>query len=329
MGFRGREFVANAPSREDIAEFAGPPAMEPIRVYVGLRSAETPHERAELALRELLRVGAFERSYLVIVNPTGTGWMDPDAQDPLDFMLGGDVATVAVQYSYLPSALSLFANADIGVEQARELFDVVYRHWNGLPRDARPKLYVHGLSLGAFNMQKAIPLVDLLGDPIQGAFWVGSPFFSPIWERVRTGRQAGSPVWRPLYGNGSLVRAMNQEGFAQIDVPWGPIRLVFLSYGSDPIAEFSFSSAWAPPPWAAKPRAFDVSPTLHWFPLVTMLQVAFDTAFSLDVPSFGHHYLAEDYIEGWSAVLDPPGWDKVRADELNTILERRGFARSQ
>ena len=77
LGVWGRAFVASAPTREEIAALAGPGAMEPIRVYVGLRAADTGRERAELALRELIRAGAFDRSYLVIVNPTGTGWMDP------------------------------------------------------------------------------------------------------------------------------------------------------------------------------------------------------------------------------------------------------------
>ena len=35
-------------------------AVEPVRVYVGLRSADTPEIRAKLALEELKRVGGFE-----------------------------------------------------------------------------------------------------------------------------------------------------------------------------------------------------------------------------------------------------------------------------
>ena len=46
--------------------------MEPLRVYVGLNSAETADQRAALALAELIRVGAFGRSVLVIATPTGT-----------------------------------------------------------------------------------------------------------------------------------------------------------------------------------------------------------------------------------------------------------------
>ena len=35
--------------------------MDPIRVFVGVNSAPTVEERAELAVRELARLGAFER----------------------------------------------------------------------------------------------------------------------------------------------------------------------------------------------------------------------------------------------------------------------------
>lgn len=119
MGRWGRSFVATAPTRAEIAEFAGPTALEPVRVYVGRRNGETPRERAELALAELIRAGGFARSALVVVVPVGTGWMDPGGHDTLDFMLGGDVATVAVQYSYLTSVLALLAHPAYGVDQAR------------------------------------------------------------------------------------------------------------------------------------------------------------------------------------------------------------------
>lgn len=81
--------------------------MEPIRTYVGLQGAETPEERARLALAELKRAGGFDRSVVVIVTPTGTGWIDPAALTALEYLHHGDVASVAVQYSYLNSPLSL------------------------------------------------------------------------------------------------------------------------------------------------------------------------------------------------------------------------------
>lgn len=324
MGRWGRAFVATAPTREEIAAFAGPSARDPVRVYVGRRAADTARARAALAVAELERQGVFERSALVVVVPVGTGWMDPGAHDTLDFMLGGDVATVAVQYSYLTSVLSLLAHPEYGVEQARELFDAVYRRWSALPPDARPRLYVHGLSQGAFNSQATLPLLDMLADPIDGAMWAGSPFFAPYWRLVRERRKPGSPAWRPAFGNGSLARSLTQFGGLEGDfAPWGPVRLVFLNHGSDPIVVFNWGSAWARPDWMEGPRAPDVAPELGWFPIVTTVQLGLDSANSLAKAGFGHAYVAPEYIEAWAAVVDPPGWSPERAAALKAIFEDR------
>ncbi|WP_298963044.1 alpha/beta-hydrolase family protein [uncultured Roseibium sp.] len=324
IGRRGRQFIATAPTVKEISEFQKRPVQDPIRVYVGRRSADTAEDRAELALEEMIRVGGFERSVLVVMVPVGTGWMDPGAQDTLDFILAGDVATVAVQYSYLSSMLALVAHPDDGVDQARALFNAIYDHWTTLPKDQRPRFYVHGLSQGAFNSQATLPLLDMLRDPIHGAFWAGSPFFSRYWAEVRDQRNPGSPAWRPDYGNGSLIRVMNQYGGLEGDfLPWGPIRAVFLNYGSDPIVNFTFDSAIRAPAWLAEPRAPDVSDKLSWFPIVTMLQLVLDSMFALDIERFGHYYVAPDYIDGWAAVLEPEGWSQDRAAELKEIFSRR------
>ncbi len=327
LGKWGRDYIDRTPGKDEIAAFAGPEAVEPVRVYVGLGAAETVQARADLAIQELIRVGGFERSALVVMVPVGTGWMDPGGQDTLEFILGGDVATVAVQYSYLKGALSVLADTKIGLAQSRALFQTIYRHWSQLPKNTRPKFYVHGLSQGAQISQQTLPLLDLLDDPIHGALWAGSPFFSPLWSHVRDTRQTGSPAWLPRYGNGSLVRVANQKtGLSQFDAPWGPMRFVFLNHGSDPIVAFSFDSAYARPQWLAKPRAFDVSPELRWFPFVTMLQVALDTGLALDIPGYGHYYTARDYIDAWAAVLDPPGWSPERSAELKRVFDKRAPA---
>jgi uncharacterized membrane protein len=327
MGRWGRDFISRTPSKQEIAAFAGKQAMDPVRVYVGLGSGKSARARADLALRELVRVGGFKRSVLVVMVPVGTGWMDPGSQDVLDFILGGDVATVSVQYSYLKGAFSVLANSAHGAEQARELFDAVYRHWSALPKSSRPKLYVHGLSQGAFISQQTLPFFDILDDPIQGALWVGSPFFSPIWRRVLAGRKPDSAAWLPRYGNGSFVRVGNQYGgLEKGERNWGPIRMAFLNYGSDPIVAFSYDLAYRRPDWLKVPRAPDVSPELRWFPVVTMLQIALDTTIALNVPGYGHYYIARDYIDAWAAVLSPSDWNDQRAAALKEIFTRRRAA---
>ncbi|HVJ00546.1 MAG TPA: alpha/beta-hydrolase N-terminal domain-containing protein, partial [Sphingomonas sp.] len=89
LGRMGREFIDSGPSRASIAAVTGAPAGQPIRVYAGLNSAPTPRARAGLALEELKRVGAFDKPVLVIIMPTGTGWVDPAAIDTLEYLHRG------------------------------------------------------------------------------------------------------------------------------------------------------------------------------------------------------------------------------------------------
>ncbi|MCV6598309.1 MAG: alpha/beta-hydrolase family protein [Mangrovicoccus sp.] len=327
MGRWGRHFVTHAPSQAELAEFSGAEVKQPIRVYIGRRSERSPEARARLALQELIRVGGFERKYLVVVVPVGTGWMDPGGHDTLELITGGDVATVAVQYSYLTSALSLMVHPEYGVDQARVLFDMIYDHWTRLPKATRPKLYVHGLSQGSFNSQRTLRLDNMLADPIAGALWAGSPFLSPFWQNVRDQREKGSTEWQPQFGNGSLVRVVTQNGQALPgQAPWGPVRMVFLHYASDPIVAFTFRSAFQRPDWFSEPRAPDVSEKLNWFPIVTMFQLALDMAVSLQYEGFGHYYVGDDYIDAWAMLLDPPNWSPERAEQLRAIYARRGPA---
>ena len=180
LGRAGREFISSGPSRENLQAFSGQEALEPLRVYVGLRSADTAQGRAKIAVDELKRVGAFERSVLIIATPTGTGWLDPEAMDTVEYLHAGDVASVAMQYSYLTSWLSLLVEPGYGADAARALFKEVYGYWTSLPKGDRPKLYLHGLSLGALSSELSTELFEILADPIHGALWSGPPFSSKI-----------------------------------------------------------------------------------------------------------------------------------------------------
>lgn len=327
MGRWGRSFVATGPTSREISAFWGEPALQPIRVYVGLNAAETAEARAQIAFDELLRLGGFARSVLVIAMPTGSGWLDPGGMDTLDYIARGDVATVAVQYSYLPSPVSVVVDPTHGLAEAQALFDIVYRHWTTLPQDTRPRLYLHGLSLGAFLSQETVPFLDLYGDPIHGALWTGSPYLSEFWRMVQSRRHPGSPAWRPLFGNGSLIRTVSQDGgLERFDADWGPMRFVFLQYGSDPIVFFDWSLAWARPGWLTGDRAPDLSPEMRWIPVVTLFQVGLDMAVALGTLGYGHDYIVRHYIPAWAATLSPEGWtaeDEARlASHLADLVPR-------
>ncbi|WP_211242335.1 alpha/beta hydrolase [Paracoccus gahaiensis] len=317
LGREGRAFVSQAPLPQAISEVTGQPARQPLRVYVGLNAARTLAERAELAVQELDRVGGFERAVLVVGMPTGTGWIDPAAMEPLEHLHHGDVATVALQYSYLQSWISLLVQPDDAAEAGRALFGAVHRRWQQLPEESRPRLYLYGLSLGAHGSQQSLRLHEMLDRPIDGALWVGPPFVSPLWQTLTAERDPDSPAWLPRLTTGEVVRFTDGRQGLQEGAPWGDVRIVYLQYGSDPIVFFRTDSAIRQPDWMRAPRAPEVSDDLRWYPIITELQLAFDMAIALDVPmGHGHRYAYVDHIGPWLAVTDPPGWTPQRLDAL-------------
>lgn len=321
LGRMGRRFIASGPTAAGITAITGQPAREPVRVYVGLGSGATAQARARLALDELKRQHGFARKILIVITPTGTGWIDPAAMDTVEYLHHGDVASVAMQYSYLNSPLSLLFQPEYGAEAARALFVEIYGYWTTLPKDRRPKLYLHGLSLGALNSEKSAELFEMIGDPIAGALWSGPPFESRNWRSITARRNQGSPAWLPEFRDGRFVRFMNQNGSTvPADAPWGPTRIVYLQYASDAITFFAYRDAYRAPAWMNAPRGPDVSPELRWYPIVTMLQLALDMAVATNTPmGFGHVYAPEHYVDAWVAVTDVRDWS---ADTLAQLKQQ-------
>ncbi|SCB11933.1 Uncharacterized membrane protein [Bradyrhizobium shewense] len=322
LGRMGRRFIASGPNATEISAVSGRPAQDPVRVYVGLAGGATAQARARLALEELKRQHGFDRKILIVVTPTGTGWIDPAAMDTVEYLHHGDVASVAMQYSYLNSPMSLLFQPEYGAEAARALFAEIYGYWTTLPNDKRPKLYLHGLSLGAMNSEKSAELFEMIGDPIAGALWSGAPFESRLWRSITANRNPGSPAWLPEFRDNRLVRFMNQNGpTVPADAPWGPMRVVYLQYASDAITFFAYRDAYQAPAWMSAPRGPDVSPELRWYPIVTMLQLALDMAVATNTPmGFGHVYAPEHYVDAWIAVTDVHDWSAEALAQLKEQL---------
>jgi uncharacterized membrane protein len=318
LGRMGRSYIGSGPAAADIAALTGKPALDPLRVYVGLQAGDTPDDRARLALEELKRVGGFDREALIIITPTGTGWVDEQGINPIEYLFHGDVASVGAQYSYLASWMSLLVEPGYGAEQARALFREVYGHWRTLPRDTRPKLYLFGLSLGALSSELSNELFEVLGDPYQGALWSGPPFASRIWNAITRNRNEGTPAWLPVFRDGSYVRFTAQKNaLALPDAHWGPLRVVYLQYASDPITFYEIASIYREPAWIGAPRGPDVSPELRWYPVVTFLQLTLDVALATTSPmGYGHVFAAEHYIDAWLEVAGIEDWPADDVDRL-------------
>jgi uncharacterized membrane protein len=320
IGRNGKLFVAHGPTKEEISTVLAREAMQPIRVYAGFDTGDTLKERAQIALAEVKRVGGFDRSTLIIATATGTGWIDPSAVNTVEYIHAGDIATVTLQYSYLPSWLTLMVEPELSQQAAKALFKAIYGYWTSLPHDTRPELYLHGLSLGALGSEYSADLVTMIADPISGALWSGPPFLSNIWREVTLDRNQDSPQWRPVFRNSAMIRFMTQEGFPSLPgAEWGPLRFVYLQHASDPMSFFSSRLAYESPDWLGPDRGHDVSPSLRWFPLVTFFQVGFDIPAATSVPlGYGHNFAPDNYIDAWIEVTQPNNWSAANTVKLKT-----------
>ncbi len=325
IGLQGKNFVVHGPTEREIGDFLGRQAKAPLRVYVGVRSRETMQERAQLALEELKRVGGFERSVLVVATPTGTGWLDPGAVDTIEYVHGGDTAIVSMQYSYLPSWITILIDPERSRNSAQYLFNEIYNYWTRLPHERRPKLYLHGLSLGSLGSEASTDMFTIFADPIQGGLWSGPPFPSTDWIQLTRARNPGSPMWLPTFRDGSLVRFTGRESCLQAQGDrWGPMRVVYVQHASDPMVFFSSSLLYSRPEWLQGQRGPDVSPYLNWCPIVTFLQVGFDLPMATSVPTgYGHNYAPSTYLDAWIAVTNPPQWTADDTRRLKELFEQQ------
>nr|WP_082875511.1 alpha/beta-hydrolase family protein [Nocardia pseudobrasiliensis] len=134
LGAEGRKFVSGQPARG-------------VRVYVGTESAPDLNSRVALALRELERSGGLDRAHLVMVVPTGSGWIDANAAAGLDQRFGGDVALIGLQYSEAPSWATFIFGRAAAEQSARALFTALEQRLSIMRHP--PRLYLYGQSLGA------------------------------------------------------------------------------------------------------------------------------------------------------------------------------------
>jgi uncharacterized membrane protein len=321
LGNQGRTFVAGGPDAQQLAGFSGPDAEAPIRVYAGVESAPTSQERAALAVRELQRTGAFSRQVLCVITTTGTGWVNKQAVDPLEYMYAGDTALVSMQYSYLPSWISFLVDKERARAAGRDLFNQVYEVWSKLPREDRPRLLVFGESLGSFGAESAFSGSADIRNRTDGMLLVGPPSRNGLWNEIIADRDPGTRAVLPTYQQGATVRfAADADDLRQPGEAGSSPRVVYLQHPSDPITWWSPALLLRRPDWLAEPRGSDVLPTMRWYPVVTFLQVTADMAFSTSVPpGHGHRYGATP-VAAWAAIAAPPGWSAERTAALTDII---------
>ncbi len=322
LGWQGRKFIGTGPSVSDIEKFTGQTAMEPIRIYSGLASASDAEARAKLAVRDLERAGGFQRKYLLVVTTTGSGWVDPALVDSFEYLSGGDAATVAIQYSYLPSWISYLVDQSTAREAGRALFDAVYGAWTQLPQGQRPRLLVAGESLGSFGGETAFSGEYSMANLTDGVLFAGPPNFNTLFREFSDNRDPGSPEVQPVYQDGRIVRFADDATAAipPNGQPWEGSRVLYMMHPSDPIVWWSPHLIFGEPDWISEPPGKDVLAGMFWMPFVTFWQVTADLPFATGVPAgHGHKYTSE-YVDGFNAVMRPAGITSQELTDLRKII---------
>jgi uncharacterized membrane protein len=338
LGRTGRDFAGEVTTPAELEEFHGPDAAltAPVRVYVGVLSADTLSARADLAVRELVRAGGFDRKVLAVWVPTGSGWMISEAATALEQLYRGDTAIVGLQYSYLPSLLSVFLDPGLAVEAGTILFDAVEKYWLTLPSDTRPKLVLFGKSLGTAGVEAPFAAADPTSSlanlvaRTDGALIVGAKHGNPIMAGLTRDRDAGSPVWEPVFDGGETVRFLTRDPDREdLTAAWPEPRVVYLQHPSDPVSYWGPRALWWPPEWYHRPRGYDVPDSAHWFPVISGVQAVADLINQLSPPpGVGHDY-SNDYVTGWAQLVPPDGWTDADTDRLTTFLHVTGDGESE
>jgi uncharacterized membrane protein len=322
LGYQGRGFTGRGPTQADIAGFTGDVAKQPIRVYAGIRSADSIEARAALAVDDLARAGGFARKYLLVVGTTGTGWVDPSSIASLEYETGGDIASIAIQYSYLPSWASVVVDRDRAAQAGRELFETVYEHWSALPATNRPKLLITGESLGSYAIESAFSGEFDLRNRVDGGLLSGPPNFNDLHRQFTDDRDPGSTEVQPIYRDGRTIRFTNDpsQPIPPANQPWTGTRILYLQNPSDPVVWVSTSLILHRPDWLREAPGRDVLPHMTWIPLVTFWQVTIDMLEPVDVPTGHAHRYSGEFVDGWAAIIQPTGWTQAKATTLQAII---------
>ena len=319
LGREGARFVGSVTVEAGIREVTGlSPVATPVRVFIGFDAASTPEQRVGLAMAELRRTGAFDRAYLLIQAPAGSGYANSFPVDILEVLSRGDSAAVAVGYGLLPSFLSMNRVA-LAAHTQRLLLDAIQEEMR--TRAQRPKLLLYGESLGAKVQEAAVPAgpADLDRYGIAAALWVGTP-----------GGEVADGFHESCAGESYTVDRPEQ---LPDPMPSPRPRVWFLEHDGDPVVRFRPDLLLNRPAWLPTDgtRGRNIPEDMTWKPGITFAQAFIDTMFATNVKpglfeSRGHDYRA-DLGAVTTAAFDLPS-DPAVAERLEAYLRRKEIERA-
>jgi len=273
---------------DTIGDVMGDAAQQPIRVYSPLDAAATSEDRAELLLAEIDRTHALERSAFAIFSPTGSGYINYVACETFEYLTRGDCASAGIQYSVLPSALSL-TKVDGATNQTRMVVNGIVERLMAMPAAKRPKFFLFGESLGSQVSEEMFLGTGLTGPGgigLDAAVWIGTPASTRWWRELWGDRtMATAPGVGP--GSAYLPRAI-RDWTALPPQERAKVKFLFLQNGDDPIPKFGSSVLWQRPDWLGpNDRRPPGSPRgTRWMPVTTFFMTFLDMQNAL-VPTPG------------------------------------------
>jgi len=301
-----RRHLSTRTSAARISEVMGEPAVEPVRVYVGLNTADTYAERVDLALAELERTGALDRSLLVLCSPTGTGYLNYAASSAWEYLSRGDCASVTLQYSLRPSPMSL-DRVDDGRQQNHALWLGIAEALGQRAPSDRPRVVIFGESLGAHTSQDPFLHSGTRGLRalfVQRALWLGTPYGSGWAHQVRD-------LTRNNVRPGEVLRVSSADAIDRLaPEAAAAARYVLLSHEDDGVVLFGPGLLWRSPEWLGADRPAAVPSQASWSIPITFLQTAIDMKNAMssipgDFVAAGHDYRA-DIARAVSFAFDLP-----------------------
>ncbi|MCB9413043.1 MAG: alpha/beta-hydrolase family protein [Actinobacteria bacterium] len=327
IGREGRRFVNMALTVDEIEEVMGGDAMPPIRAFVGLESRPTTSERADLAMQELEALGAFERSLIVFMSPTGTGYLNYVTTESLEYLTGGDVATVAIQYSLRPSPLSL-DRTSIGIDQNNAFLHALKWRLSAMPESDRPRLCIFGESLGALTAEDVFADEGTEGlhrADIERGLFLGTPAATKFRQRWLSHPEQVDP-------DGEVIEVASFEEYLALPAEVRErARYFLLSHHNDAMPKFWFPIAVQAPTWMGRPETREpgVPKETKWRPYTTFVITLMDVKNAMHVipgkfEANGHDYRS-DLARFTSLAYDLPV-DSKRLARMEVALRKRELA---
>ncbi len=271
-----RRWLSMALRPQDISHVMGETARQPIRVYASLESAATSQERAERLLAEIDRTGALDRPVFALFSPTGSGYVNYVATETLEYLTRGNCASAAIQYSVLPSALSL-GKVHEATAQTRIVINGIVQRLLSRPAELRPRFLLFGESLGSQVSQEMFAGQGLSGPSgigLDAAVWIGTPA-ATAW---RTEIDNPDITATPVVQDGVFVTRGNRDWAGLADEHRASVRYLLLQNGDDPIPKFESTLLWRRPSWLGPDdtRPHGAPRGTRWLPVTTFFTTFVD-----------------------------------------------------